>query len=119
MTGDIKYIYVAGPYSVGDPVLNTRMAIFAGEQLREMGFVPFIPHLTHLWHLVNPHDLEFWLEYDNEWLKKCDALLRLPGESYGADEEMKLALSLGIPVYTVENFPGGLATLNVENPNDR
>jgi len=36
---------------------------------------------------------------DLEWLAKCDAVLRLPGESKGADIEKDYALSLGIPVF--------------------
>ena len=97
----MKYIYVAGPYSGGDPVINTRKAIEAGEQLRALGFVPFIPHLTHLWHLISPHDIDYWYEYDNEWIQKCDALLRLPGVSKGADAEVALALELDIPVFHI------------------
>jgi hypothetical protein len=94
-----KYIYVAGPYSQGDPVLNTRKAIEVGNELVELGFVPFIPHVTLLWHLVIPHDVDYWYKYDNEWIKKCDALFRLEGGSYGADQEIKLAHELGIPVF--------------------
>ncbi len=104
----MKYIYVAGPYTGGDPVLNTRKAIEAGEQLRALGFVPFIPHLTHLWHLISPHDIDYWYEYDNEWIRKCDALLRLPGKSKGADAEVALALELGIPVFNITYFRGHL-----------
>jgi hypothetical protein len=96
-----KYIYVAGPYSKGDPIINTRKAIEAGNLLREMGFVPFIPHLTLLWHLVSPHDIEYWYEYDNEWLKRCDSLLRLPGESPGADNEVNLMVEMGKPIYKI------------------
>lgn len=94
----MKYIYIAGPYTNGDPVLNVRKAIEAGEQLRGLGYVPFIPHLTHLWHLISPHDYDYWLKYDNEWLAKCDGLVRLPGYSRGADSEVELMLSLGKPV---------------------
>ena len=97
----MKYIYVAGPYTGGDPVLNVRKAIEAGEQLIALGFVPFIPHLSHLWHLVSSHDIEYWYSYDIEWLIKCDALLRLPGDSKGADAEVALALELDIPVFHI------------------
>ena len=97
----MKYIYVAGPYTSGDPIINTRKAIEAGEQLRAMGFVPFIPHLSLIWHLVNPHDVDFWYAYDKEWIERCDALVRLPGESKGADAEVKLALELGLPVFEI------------------
>ncbi len=92
-------IYVAGPYTKGDPVMNTRNTIMAAEELVRMGHVPYIPHLSMFWHVVAPHPYEFWLEYDKAWLVCCNALLRLPGESSGADKEVALAHELGIPVY--------------------
>ena len=93
-------IYVAGPYTKGDVVLNTRKAIEVGEKIAELGHVPFIPHLTLFWHMLYPHtDIDFWYTYDNEWLKSCDALFRIPGESTGADAEVKLARKLGLPVF--------------------
>ena len=102
----MKYIYVAGPYTSGDPVVNTRKAIEAGELLRGMGFVPFIPHLSLFWHFVEPHDVAFWYEYDNAWVERCDGLVRLPGESKGADAEVKLAIELGMPVFEIGNVLG-------------
>jgi hypothetical protein len=95
----MKYIYIAGPYSKGDPVTNTGDAIRAANILAERGYIPFIPHLTLFWHLLHPHDIKFWYKYDDEWLKKCDCLLRLPGESEGADAEVVTARIFGIPVY--------------------
>lgn len=39
-------------------------------------------------------------------LQHCDAVLRLPGESSGADLDVKLARAYGLPVYTrVEDIP--------------
>ena len=93
-----KYIYVAGPYSQGDPILNTRKAIEVGEMLWSLGHNPFVPHLTLLWHLVSPQQLGFWYKYDNAWLVKCDGLVRLPGESPGSDKEVELAKENNIPV---------------------
>jgi Domain of unknown function (DUF4406) len=92
-------VYVAGPYSKGDAALNVRAAIKAAECVSARGFTPFVPHLTHLWHLMSPHSIEFWYAYDNEWLAACDVLLRLPGESKGADAEVALAKKLGKRVY--------------------
>jgi len=94
-----NYVYIAGPYSRGDPVINVGKAIKAAEQLVEFGFIPFVPHLTHLWHLINPHEIEYWYKYDNEWLLKCNAVLRLPGDSRGADAECRLAEKNNIPVF--------------------
>ena len=95
----MKYIYIAGPYSKSDPVINTSDAIRVGDYLAKRDFIPFIPHLTLFWHLIKPHDVNFWYEYDNAWLRKCDCLLRIPGKSVGADKEVELAESLGIKVY--------------------
>ena len=92
-------IYIAGPYTNGDVAVNVRNAIEAGNALFEEGAVPFIPHLTHFWHMICPQDHIDWLYYDTRWLGCCDMLLRLNGESEGADEEVATALALNIPVY--------------------
>ena len=94
-----QYIYIAGPYTKGDVVLNVRKAIETAEFLRGMGHIPFLPHLTHFWHLVYPHGVDYWYKYDLEWLKRCDCLIRLPGESTGADKEVEYAKEFGKPVY--------------------
>lgn len=91
-------IYVAGPYS-SDPLANTQTAIAYGNRLLELGYAPFIPHLSHFWHELFDHDYEEWLDYGLEWVKVCDAILRLPGESNGADFETELAAGIDVPVY--------------------
>jgi hypothetical protein len=94
-------IYIAGPYTKPDPVINTRNAIYAADYVTDvLGHLAFCPHLTHFWHLVQPHDdINFWYDYDIEWLKVCDAILRLPGESFGADREVAIATELGLQVF--------------------
>jgi hypothetical protein len=40
-------------------------------------------------------------------LEHCDAVLRLPGESTGADQDVAIARRRGLPVFTrVEEIPG-------------
>ena len=40
-------------------------------------------------------------------LAHCDAVLRLPGESTGADQDVAIALERGLPVYhRIEDVPG-------------
>lgn len=95
--GRIK-VYVAGPYSKPDPCINTHRAILAGQRLWDAGYAPFVPHLTHFWHTILPQPYETWLEMDAEWITSCAVMLRLPGESPGADKEVSLAVSLGISV---------------------
>ena len=92
-------IYIAGPYTKPDPVINTRNAIQAAEELLAAGLIPYIPHLSMLWHLVQPHDIEFWYEYDLFMLTRCDCMLRLPGESTGADREEVCAVKWGKRVF--------------------
>ena len=92
-------VYVAGPYSKGDVAVNVREAIYAGNYIADLGHFPFIPHLTHFWHLVQPHEYEFWLDQDMEWLRVCDAILRLQGESSGADKEVAEAERLGLKIF--------------------
>jgi hypothetical protein len=96
----IARIYIAGPYTKGDVAVNVRNAFEAASRLADLGFAPFVPHGTHFWHMMFPRPYEFWLELDNEFLPCCAAVLRLPGESSGADKEVQLASKLGIPVFT-------------------
>jgi len=82
-------IYIAGPYTNGDPVLNTRKAVEAADKLHQMGYIPIIPHLSMLWHTISPKDYDWWMEYDYELMDLCDGVVRLPGVSEGADLEAK------------------------------
>ena len=96
-----KRIYVAGPLS-SDPLVNTAYAIKAGQELIEAGFAPYVPHLTQYWEALyypGVNSWETWLEIDLPWVSKADAVLRLPGESPGADREVALAYGLDIPVF--------------------
>jgi Domain of unknown function (DUF4406) len=96
----IARVYVAGPYSQGDVGKNVHAAYDAANRLADLGFAPFVPHATHFWHLLFPRPYRFWLDLDNEFLPFCDAVLRLPGPSNGADKEVAFARSLQIPVFT-------------------
>ncbi len=94
-----KYVYVAGPIKIGDQFVNTRQGILASDFLLRLGYVPFCPFSNGMWQLVAPHSYEEWLAFDFAWLEKCDAVLRIPGESSGADREVAHARTLGIPVF--------------------
>ena len=95
----MRRVYVAGPYSSGDTATNVQNAIEAGDQLLKAGIAPYIPHLNHYWHELYPHDWGEWLALDKEWLLLCDAVVRLFGESKGADRECEWAREAGIPIY--------------------
>ena len=104
--GQKPILYIAGPYSGGDVVMNVRTAIQMADVARRRGWLPFCPHLFHLWHIVEPHQWAYWTEMDMEWLELADALYRIRGESPGADAEVERAKERGIPVYT-EFMPSG------------
>lgn len=91
-------VYVAGPMSQGDLMLHVREAALAGKAILDAGGIPFLPQVCAFWHMVTPADYETWLAYDMEWLRACDVLLRLPGESEGADREVAQAKRWGIRV---------------------
>ena len=101
----MKRVYIASPYSKGDQAINVRRQIDCADALMALGFTPYAPLLSHFQHLVHPRPIKDWYKFDNEWVKACDYLLRLPGESKGADDEVALANELGIPVfYSIEEL---------------
>lgn len=94
----IYKIYVAGPYT-SDPEKCTAEAIRVGNLVLDAGHAPFVPHLAHYWETLHgARHYEDWMRLDLAWLSAADGVLRIPGESSGADREVDLAKSLGIPV---------------------
>lgn len=98
-------VYVAGPYAKGDTEQNVHNAIAVGDRLIDMGHVPFVPHILYYWHKKFPRPEEYWLEHDLAFLYKCDVLVRLSGESAGADKEVALFRSLGKPTIDITVEP--------------
>lgn len=98
-----KRVYIAAPYAGrGEEVAeNIHLAVLVADELiyRTTNWTPFVPHLFHLWHLISPHPSAFWAGMDKDWLRACDALVRIGGESSGADIDMEDAISLGLPVF--------------------
>ena len=92
-------VYIAGPYTHGDVAVIVRTAMLAGMELMKAGHTVFIPHLTHYLHLLDPQPWEFWIRYDTGWVLSCDSVVRLPGDSLGADREVAIARENKIPVY--------------------
>lgn len=95
-------IYVAGPIGKRDEQRAGKIdrALEVGSQLLMLGYAPFIPHF---WHFAEERGLsggyEQMLAYDFTWLGACDGVLRLDGESPGADREVARARQLGLPVF--------------------
>jgi len=94
-----EFVYIAAPYTKGNVSRNVVTALWAGKILTELGYYPFIPHLYHFWDLIHPQDYEFRMKLDQAWMTRCGRLLRLPGDSSGADAEAAQMAALGRPVY--------------------
>jgi hypothetical protein len=100
-------IYVAHPIGPSDEgrAIRIKSAVDAGAQLLRAGLSPFVPGLwaaamaDHETTADELMDYEAWMAYDFEWLSTCAAVLRLPGDSPGADREVDAALNAGKPVF--------------------
>ena len=92
-------VYIASPYTLGDVAVNVKAQIDVADALINLGFAPFVPLYSHFQHMVHPRPYQDWVTLDLEWVKSCDCILRLPGESSGADGEIKFAKELGLSVF--------------------
>jgi hypothetical protein len=92
-------VYIASPYTLGDVAVNVKLQIDTADTLMNLGFAPFAPLYSHFQHMAHPRPYHDWINIDLEWVKVCDCILRLGGESSGADNEVRVAEELGLPVY--------------------
>jgi hypothetical protein len=101
-------VYIASPYTIGDVAVNVKRQMDCADELMTLGYAPFIPLLTHFQHIAHPRKYQDWVELDLEWLLSCDCLLRLDGESIGADKEIDMAKIYKKPVYySIEELKAG------------
>jgi hypothetical protein len=117
-----QLILIAGPYRSGtgdDPqrmAENLKSLEEAAWPIFKAGHIPMIgewvalPVLSSAGAAGGPLDpLAEQVMYPTaqRLLQHCDAVLRLPGESTGADQDVKIASERGIPVYhSLEEVPG-------------
>lgn len=92
-------VYIASPYTLGDVAVNVKRQMDTADELIGAGFAPFVPLYSHFQHMAHPRPYAEWVRLDYEWLQVCDCVLRLDGESRGADDEVKLAEKLGLPIF--------------------
>lgn len=92
-------VYIASPYTKGDVAVNVKRQLDCVDTLMNFGFAPFAPLYSHFQHMAYPRPYEDWIKIDLEWVKVCDCLLRLGGESSGADGEVKFAKQNNIPIF--------------------
>lgn len=110
-------ILIAGPYrsgTGGDPQLIARNLARLEEvsgPIFRLGHVPMIGEWAALPILrtldaVDAGEGDVMYETAHRLLQHCDAVLRLPGESAGADKDVEIAKERGLPVYrSLEEIP--------------
>jgi hypothetical protein len=117
-----KLILIAGPYRSGtddDPAKmaeNLTTLERAAWPLFRAGHIPMIGEWVALPVLssagahegpLDPLAEQVMYPTAERLLQHCDAVLRLPGESKGADQDVAIAIERGIPVYhALEEVPG-------------
>lgn len=94
----MKVIYIASPYTIGDVAANVAVQVEAAHRIMDLGHCPIAPLLSHFLHIHRQRDYRDWIACDIELVKRCDIVLRLPGESSGADGEVRMAMAWGIDV---------------------
>lgn len=94
-----RRVYISGPITKGDRQHNFEQAADAHKALMAAGFGVLNPMLTMRLPgaFEIPHDT--WIANDLPWVAVADAVLRLPGESRGADIECEHALIHGVPIF--------------------
>ena len=110
-------ILIAGPYRTGtgdDPAkmaANLRVLEQAALPIFQAGHIPMIGEWVALpvWQLAGGKSVgdaqynEILPPAAARLIEHCDAILRLPGHSSGADGDVRLAQARGIPVYYALN----------------
>lgn len=91
-------VYIASPYTLGDVAVNVKRQLDTVDELMTLGFAPFAPLYSHFQHMAHPRPYQDWIAIDLEWVPACDVLLRLDGQSSGADGEVAFAIERGVPV---------------------
>lgn len=92
-------IYIASPYTNyydKQDAVNVQIDTFA--KLLELGHEPIAPVLSHYVDQRHPASYERRLQWCLAMVGVSDVLLRLPGDSDGADREVAEARRLGKPV---------------------
>lgn len=106
-------VYFAAPYTNPDPDLNTALYFELVALTCKMWaiddpglvVVPVLPHAYHFLEMHAPRPYDEWMRVDQELIKGCQMLVRFPGESSGAEQEVAFARSLGIGIRDYHSNP--------------
>ena len=97
-----RLVYVAGPIT-RDPFGCVRKSMPAFRWLRGLGLTPIMPQWSVIAEMVDPMPHSEWLAYDFTIIEHVGALLRLEGESPGADREVDFANEHNIRVFFMDD----------------
>lgn len=110
----MRVIYIAGPFTGPTPwdvEQNVRRAEAVALEVAKLGAAPLCPHAnSRFFHgQCTP---EFWYAATMALLKRCDAILMIPGweNSKGSREEKQWAVDNGVPVF---HWSDGCANLTL------
>lgn len=94
-------VYIAGPVGERDEGREARVAAGVETAARVLlaGFSVISPHLFCRIPGDELFDWDGWMKVCLALVERCDAVVRIPGESPGADKEVALARELAIPVF--------------------
>jgi nucleoside 2-deoxyribosyltransferase len=92
-------VYIASPFTKGDKVENVNKQIEVASILIDHGACVIWPLASHFINKKFPKSYETWMQQDFELLGCCDVLLRLDGESEGADREVNYAIANNIDCF--------------------
>lgn len=110
----IRKIYIAGPISNGGKSKDPRSvykAVIESEKYYlaavRNGWTPLLPHFSYYAWIHDEEDegihWDRWMELDLDWIDSCYCLVRIPGESKGADAEVRYAKKKNIRVIKVQS----------------
>lgn len=104
------FIYLASPYTKGDPCINTNFQMRMFKRFVADGVVDaYIPLWSHFQHSAFPEPYTTWINYDLAIIPRLDGVIRLNAsipelgyfedKSSGADGEAAFAVEKGLPVW--------------------
>lgn len=99
----MKVVYIAGPFrgeTSWEVAENVRAAERVGLEVARLGYMPLTPHANTA-HFDGCLPDAFWLEGTLELLRRCDAVVLVPGweRSRGTKAEIREAEARKIPVF--------------------
>jgi len=92
-------VYISHPITKGDGCFNFWQCCLAQKKLMEAGYAVLNPGLSMMHPDAKNISWQCWIDSDLKWVEVSDFVIRLPGESTGADVETAHAEARGIPVF--------------------